>query len=124
MARFTVLLHPSEDGRFAAEVPGLGFVTDGDTVEHALAMAKEAAEGRIKLMVEDHDVIVPERVPPIIASIEVDVPASIDAWVDAENVAEPAEVEGVTKRVSAQSGRVGAPAPVRQGSRRTERRGR
>jgi predicted RNase H-like HicB family nuclease len=98
MARFTVLLHPSEDGRFAAEVPGLGFVTDGDTVEHALAMAKEAAEGRIKLMVEDHDVVVPERVPPIIASIEVDVPAEIDAWVDAENVAEPAEVEGVTKR--------------------------
>ena len=99
MARFTVLLHPSEDGRFAAEVPGLGFVTDGDTVEHALAMAKEAAEGRIKLMVEDHDVIVPERVPPIIASIEVDVPASIDAWVDAENVAEPAaEVEGVVER--------------------------
>jgi predicted RNase H-like HicB family nuclease len=98
MARFTVSLHPSEDGRFAAEVPGLGFVTDGDTVEHALAMAKEAAEGRIKLMVEDHDVVVPERVPPIIASIEVDVPAEIDAWVDAENVAEPAEVEGVTKR--------------------------
>ena len=98
MARFTVLLHPAEDGGFAAEVPGLGFVTDGDTVEHALAMAKEAAEGRIKLMVEDHDIIVPERVPPIIASIEVDVPAEIDAWVDDENAADLGEARSVAKR--------------------------
>jgi predicted RNase H-like HicB family nuclease len=83
MARFTVLLHPAEDGGFVAEVPGLNFVTQGETVEHALAMAQEAAEGVIQSMVAQNDVIVPERVPPIVASIDVDVPAVIDASLDA-----------------------------------------
>jgi predicted RNase H-like HicB family nuclease len=83
MARFTVLLHPAEDGGFVAEVPGLHFVTQGETVERALAMAQEAAEGVIQTMVAQHDLIVPERVPPIVASIEVDVPSAIDASVDA-----------------------------------------
>ena len=83
MARFTVLLHPAEDGGFVAEVPGLSFTTQGETVEHALAMAQEAAEGVIQSMVEQHDLIVPERVPPIVASIEVDVPPAIDASLDA-----------------------------------------
>lgn len=82
MARFTVLLHPAEDGGFVVEVPGLHFVTQGETVEHALAMAREAAEGVIQSMVEQHDLIVPERVPPIVASIEVNVPAAIDASLD------------------------------------------
>ena len=82
MARFTVLLHPAEDGGFVAEVPGLHFATQGDTVEQALAMAHEAAEGRIALMVEQRDVVVPELVPPIIASIEAEIPDAINAYVD------------------------------------------
>src|SRR3954451_5143817 len=82
MARFTVLLHPTDAGGYAAEVPGLGFTTDGTTVDHALATAKEAALGRIALMVEQRDLIVPERVPPIIARIDIDVPAEIDGPAD------------------------------------------
>jgi len=91
MARFTVLLHPADDGGYVAEVPGLHVTTQGDTVEQALMMAKDAAVGVIESMVAQRDVIVPELVPPIIASIEVDVPAAIDAYAPEGEAAPVAE---------------------------------
>ena len=48
MSRYTVLLYPAEAGGFVAMVPMFGLVTEGDTVEHALVMAREAVELRIE----------------------------------------------------------------------------
>ena len=82
MARFTVLIHPEPDGGYSIASPGLHLVTQVDTVDHALAMAREAAESAIQGLVEQHDVVVPELAPPIIASIEVEIPDAISAYVD------------------------------------------
>lgn len=42
---YSVILEPAEEGGFTVHVPALPeVVTEGDTVEEALAMAKEAIE--------------------------------------------------------------------------------
>ncbi|MCY0879651.1 MAG: type II toxin-antitoxin system HicB family antitoxin [Firmicutes bacterium] len=46
MQRFAVILEPAEEGGFIARVPALpGCVTEGDTREEALAMARDAIRG-------------------------------------------------------------------------------
>ncbi len=46
MARFHVYLQPAEEGGYIAIVPALpGCVTQGETKEEALAMAKDAIKG-------------------------------------------------------------------------------
>jgi len=76
MSRYTVLLY-WEDGAYAALVPVLGVASQGATIEEALAMAQEAAELRIKGLVEDGEPVLEEEAPPIIASIQVAVPVPI-----------------------------------------------
>ncbi len=45
MAKYTVILIPEEEGGYSVDVPALpGCVTQGETKEEALAMAKEAIE--------------------------------------------------------------------------------
>lgn len=78
MARYTVLIYPSEEGDgYAALVPLLHVATQGDTVEHALAMAQEASELRIQGLIEDGEPVLEEELPPIIASIQVAVPVPV-----------------------------------------------
>ena len=44
--KLKVVLHPEEEGGYSAEVPALpGCISEGDTLEEALANIKEAAEG-------------------------------------------------------------------------------
>jgi antitoxin HicB len=46
MQRFAVILEPADEGGFIARVPALpGCVTEGDTREEALAMARDAIRG-------------------------------------------------------------------------------
>lgn len=71
---YTVLLEPDpEDGGFTVTVPELpGCIIQGETVEEALAMARDA----IKLHVEGlaADGLPPvERRPPQLAAVEVEV---------------------------------------------------
>lgn len=51
---YDVILHPDlEDGGFWVECPSLpGCASQGDTVEEALAMIKDAIEGHLKVMAE------------------------------------------------------------------------
>ena len=79
MARYTVLLYPSEEGGYAALVPLLDVATQGDTVEHALAMAHEAAELRIRALIADHEPVLEEEQPPIVATVDVEVPELVSA---------------------------------------------
>ncbi len=42
---YKVLLHKAEEGGYTVTVPALpGCITEGDNIDHALAMAKEAIE--------------------------------------------------------------------------------
>lgn len=74
MSRYTVLLYPAEAGGFVAMVPMFGLVTEGDTVEHALTMAREAVELRVEGLVNDGEPVLEEEHDPIVASIHVKVP--------------------------------------------------
>lgn len=79
MARYTVLLYPAESGGYVALVPLFDLATEGDTVEHALDMAREVAELHVRGLIEDGEPIVAEDGPPIVASIEVTVPVPATA---------------------------------------------
>jgi len=79
MARYTVLLYPAEAGGFVAMVPMFGLATEGDSVEHALAMAREAVELRIEALVRDGEPVLDEEHEPIVAAIHVDAPVPAPA---------------------------------------------
>ncbi len=51
--KLKIVLHPEEDGRFTAEVPGFGgCVSWGHTAAEALANVREAFEGVLEVMQE------------------------------------------------------------------------
>jgi len=79
MSRYTVLLYPAEAGGFVAMVPMFGLATEGETVEHALAMAREAVQLRIEALVRDGEPILDEEQEPIIAAIHVEAPVPAPA---------------------------------------------
>jgi predicted RNase H-like HicB family nuclease len=80
MARFTVLLYPEpEEGGYSVLIPVLGIATQGDTIDEALAMAREATELRVEAMVRDGEPVVEEEVPPIVAGIDVEIPVAAPA---------------------------------------------
>ena len=56
--RFTVVLEKDEDGIYVATVPALpGCISDGSTVEGAMANIKEAIQGFIEDMIADGEAI-------------------------------------------------------------------
>ena len=79
MARYTALFYPAEAGGFGAMAPLLNLATEGDTVEHALEMAREAVELRIESMAQDGEPILEEETAPIITAIDVEIPIAAPA---------------------------------------------
>lgn len=76
---YTIELKPIEDGGFVVTVPALpGCITQGNSYDHALEMAREAIEGYIAVLVEDGDPIPEESQDQKIriADVEVTVPAA------------------------------------------------
>ena len=62
MLSFTIVLIPEEDGGYSVDVPSLpGCVTQGDTREEAIAMAKEAIGLYIESLKADGETVPPER---------------------------------------------------------------
>jgi antitoxin HicB len=72
--RYTVILVPdAEAGGYVVEVPALpGCVTQGDTVEEALAMARNAISMWIRDMAADGEAIPVEREASRLATVEVE----------------------------------------------------
>ena len=70
MRRYTILLYP-EDGQVSVLVPALpGCTTRGDTLDEALANAREAIEGHVATL-EDLGRYVPEEeAPPMVTAVE------------------------------------------------------
>jgi predicted RNase H-like HicB family nuclease len=63
--KFKVLIHTAEEGGCWAEVPALpGCVSEGDTLDEALANIREAAEGWLEVSAErsqiDSDAMMPD----------------------------------------------------------------
>lgn len=80
MARYTVLLYrDEEEGGYAVLIPLLGVATQGESLDEALAMAKEAAELHVRGRIEDGEPVLDEEEPPIVASIDIAVPVPATA---------------------------------------------
>jgi len=60
-----VIMYPGEDGYWVAECPSLpGCISQGKTREEAIANIREAIQGYIAVLEEDHLPIPPERAGP------------------------------------------------------------
>lgn len=64
--QYTIILHPDiEEGGYTVTVPTLpGCITEGDTIEQAIAMAKDAIQLYIESLVADGELIPEERDHP------------------------------------------------------------
>lgn len=73
MRRYTVLLDPDPDfGAYTVTVPSLpGVVTQGSTIDDALARAREAIELHIRGLIADGDEVPEEVVSPQLATVYV-----------------------------------------------------
>jgi predicted RNase H-like HicB family nuclease len=71
--QYTIILHPdSEQGGYTVTVPALpGCITEGDTKEEAIAMAKEAIQLYIESLIDDNQPIPEEREHPQAITIHV-----------------------------------------------------
>ncbi|MBI2863200.1 MAG: type II toxin-antitoxin system HicB family antitoxin [Chloroflexi bacterium] len=70
--RYTIVLIPEpEEGGYSVIVPALpGCVTQGDTIEEAIEMAKDAIAGWIAVA-EEHGEVVPEEDEALTAVVKV-----------------------------------------------------
>jgi predicted RNase H-like HicB family nuclease len=76
--RYTVVVIPDEeDGGFAADVPAIpNCFTQGDTLEHAVAMAEDAAAALLARFAAHGEEIPVEAPGAVVETIEVEVPAN------------------------------------------------
>ncbi len=63
--KYTIILHPdTEEGGYTVTVPSLaGCVTQGETIEEAIAMAKDAIRLYIESLIDDGEPVPEEREP-------------------------------------------------------------
>ena len=63
--RYTIILHPDVDeGGYTVTVPALpGCVTQGETIEEAMAMAKDAIRLHIESLIADGEPVPEEQEP-------------------------------------------------------------
>ena len=73
MHRYTIILQPDTDeGGYTVTVPALpGCITQGDTLEEAIAMAKDAIKLHLEVLAADGEPIPEEREHPQAITIDV-----------------------------------------------------
>ena len=82
---YTIKLEPAEEGGYVVTVPALSpCLTQGDTYEEAISMAKDCIEGYLELLAEEGEPI-PVEAPllessPHQVAITVRVPHSAPSW--------------------------------------------
>jgi len=65
-----ILIYPGEDGYWIAECPSLpGCISQGKTKEEAIANIKEAIQGYIAALEEDHLPVPEERFESILVAV-------------------------------------------------------
>ena len=71
MKEFTVVIHPDEDGGFWTEVPALpGCGSQGDSLEEAIEMTRDAIEGVLE-MLNDYGEPIPEDNGEMVVKVQV-----------------------------------------------------
>ncbi len=76
---YTIILHPDlEEGGYTVTVPSLpGCITQGETVEEAVTMARDAIQLYIESLIADGEPIPEEEVAPLqIMTVTVESPAA------------------------------------------------
>lgn len=69
---YTVIFEPAEEGGYVVYVPSLpGCVTQGDSFEEAVNMAKDAIKGYLDVLKEEKEELIEER-SPIITKVKID----------------------------------------------------
>ena len=64
-----VIIYPGEDGYWVAECPSLpGCISQGKTKEEAIANIREAIQGYIAALEEDHLPVPPERFETLVVA--------------------------------------------------------
>lgn len=87
---FSVLLIPEPEGGYAVEVPALpGCVTQGETVDDALSMARNAIKMWVEDLIADGDTVPVETTAPRLLPVTVDVPAPVGASLSPSNEEQP-----------------------------------
>jgi predicted RNase H-like HicB family nuclease len=70
--RYTVVLHPAEEGGFWVDVPVLpGVFTQGETEAEALTMAEDAVRTHIEGLLASGEPVPTENEPPRLAQVQV-----------------------------------------------------
>ncbi|MBV9259681.1 MAG: type II toxin-antitoxin system HicB family antitoxin [Ktedonobacteraceae bacterium] len=71
--RYTIILHPDqEEGGYTVTVPALpGCITQGETVDEAIAMAKDAIRLHIESLIAEGQPVPQEEEPPRAITIDV-----------------------------------------------------
>ena len=65
-----VVVYPGEDGYWVAECPSLpGCVSQGQTRQEAIANIKEAIQGYIAALEEDHLPVPPDRLEAMLVTV-------------------------------------------------------
>jgi predicted RNase H-like HicB family nuclease len=65
-----VIIYPGEDGYWVAECPSLpGCVSQGNTREQAIANIREAINGYVSALQEDHLPVPPERFEALLLAV-------------------------------------------------------
>ena len=76
--QYTIILHPEpEEGGYSVSVPALpGCLAQGDSLEEAVTMAREAISVHIQGLVEDGEPVPTEDAPLGMLTVSVDAPAA------------------------------------------------
>ncbi|MBI3735765.1 type II toxin-antitoxin system HicB family antitoxin [Candidatus Sumerlaeota bacterium] len=77
---YTIHLEPADEGGFTVTVPSLpGCVTEGDSYEEAIEMARDAIRLYVESLIEDGEVVPVEKNPRQILDLPVQVQLAIPA---------------------------------------------
>jgi predicted RNase H-like HicB family nuclease len=64
------IIYPEEDQRYVAECPSLpGFISQGRTKEEAIISIREAIEGYIAALEQDHLPVPPEKFETLLVAV-------------------------------------------------------
>lgn len=75
--KYTVIFEPAEEGGYVVSVPALpGCVTEGDTLEEAMEMVKDAISGYLASLKKHGEPIPTESGPSLMSVVDIPAPAS------------------------------------------------
>lgn len=76
--KYTAIFEPAEEGGYVVSVPALtGCITQGDTLEEAMEMIKDAISGYVASLRKHHEPIPEEKGPSLVSVIDIPIPASL-----------------------------------------------